>query len=91
MLVVGVGDIEVDGEATVVVTMATLDLVGRQCPGLVFSNIFGAILTQTILFEMLNVNCAILLDIQQNIVLNLLHSTCRLLLTWHFAIPSSRL
>ena len=88
---VGVGDIAVDGEATVVVTMATLDLVGSRCLGLVFNNIPVAFLTQTIIFEMLNVNCVMPLDIQQNIVPNLLHSICRLLLTWHFEILSSHL
>ncbi|KAH8493914.1 hypothetical protein H0E87_020614 [Populus deltoides] len=34
--IVGVGAIEVDGEATVVETMAPLDLVGSRCLGLVF-------------------------------------------------------
>ena len=66
-------------------------LVGSRCLGLVFSSIPMAFLTQTIIFKMLNVNCAMLLDIQQNIVLNLFHSICRLLLTWHFEILSSRL
>ncbi|KAH8488139.1 hypothetical protein H0E87_023994, partial [Populus deltoides] len=32
----GVGATKVDGEATVVVTMAPLDLVGNRCLGLVF-------------------------------------------------------
>jgi hypothetical protein len=34
--IVGVGATEVDREATVVVTMAPLDLVGSRCLGLVF-------------------------------------------------------
>ena len=90
----GVGDTEVDGEAIVVVTMAPLDLVGSRCPvslGLVGSIIPVEFLTPTKIFEMLNVNCVMVLGLQLNNVLNLPHSICRLLLTWHFRILSSPL
>jgi hypothetical protein len=100
--IVGVGATEVDGEATVVVTMAPLDLVGNRCLGLVFImvpvslGLVGSIiplkfLTPTKIFKMLNVNCVMVLGIQQNTVLNLSHSICRLLLTWHFIILNSPL
>jgi hypothetical protein len=100
--IVGVGATEVDGEATVVVTMAPLDLVGNRCLRLVFimvpvslglvgSSIPVKFLTPTKIFKMLNVNCVMVLGIQQNTVLNLPHSICRLLLTWHFRILNSPL
>jgi len=99
---VGVGATEVDGEGTVVVTMAPLHLVGNRCLDLVFimvpvslglvsSSIPVKFLTPTKIFKMLNVNCVMVLGIQQNTVLNLPHSICRLLLTGHFRILSSPL
>jgi hypothetical protein len=99
---VGMGDTEVDGEATMVVIVAPLDLVGSKCLGLVFSrvpvslglvgsNILVEFLTTTTTFEMSNVNCVMVLGILPNTVLNLLHSIYRLLLTWYFRILSSPL
>jgi hypothetical protein len=97
--IVGVGVTEVDGEVTVVVPMEPLDLVGSRRLGLVFSKVLASLgligsntlVDPTTVFKMSNVNCVMVLGIQQNTALNSLHSIYRLPLTWHFKILSSPL
>jgi hypothetical protein len=97
--IVDVGVTEVDGKVTIVVPIAYLDLVGSRRLGLVFSKVpvsLGLVGSNTLVdpttaFKLSNVNCVMVLGIQQNTALNSLHNIYRLPLTWHFRILSSPL